>query len=67
MTEKAELTTLHQKNSKGLTSVNICQLDFNSEPSLSAQNIAIEPKFQIRWNPEVPFSVTKNENRIISD
>ena len=48
MNEKAELKFCHQKISERLTSVNICQLYFNSEPSLSALNIAVEPKFQIR-------------------
>jgi hypothetical protein len=65
--KKRNLQFYHQTSSEELTSVNTCQLDFNSEPSLSALNIAVEPKFQIRWNPEVPFTSMKSENRIITD
>jgi hypothetical protein len=65
--KKRNLQVYRQKNSEKLISVSICQLDFNSEPSLSALNIAVEPKFQIRWNPKVPFSVMNSENRLISD
>jgi hypothetical protein len=43
--EKRNLQFYHHKNSEGLTSVEICQLDFNSEPSLSVLNITVESKF----------------------
>jgi hypothetical protein len=65
--KKWNLQFYRHKNSEGLTSIDICQLDFNSEPSVSALNINVESKFQIIRNPEYPFSVMKSDNRIITD
>lgn len=46
--KKLNVKIYHRKNLEEPTSENIYQLNYNSEPSLSAVNIAVEPKFQIR-------------------